>query len=105
MRPVDEVADEIRRRNIKRFFLTDDNFGLPFRTNPDYVSSVFSELAKLKLRGWTAQAEASVANYPDLLDEARAAHCDKLFIGFESINPANKKELGGKSSGAVDDMP
>ena len=28
LRPIDEVVDEIKRRNIKRFFLTDDNFGL-----------------------------------------------------------------------------
>lgn len=103
LRSVDHVVDEITRRGIKRFFLTDDNFGMPFRTHPKYVSSLFTELAKLPLRGWTAQAEASVANYPDLLDQARAAHCDKLFIGFESINPANKKELGGKGAGEVTD--
>lgn len=103
LRSVDEVAEEIRRRGIKRFFLTDDNFGLNFRINPDYISHVFSELAKLPLRGWTAQAEASVANFPELLDQARAAHCDKLFIGFESINPGNKKELGGKGAGQVSD--
>ena len=30
LRPIDEVVDEIKRRNIKRFFLTDDNFGLLF---------------------------------------------------------------------------
>jgi radical SAM superfamily enzyme YgiQ (UPF0313 family) len=103
LRKVEEVVEEIRRRDIRRFFLTDDNFGLNFRTNPEYISKVFSALEPLPLRGWTAQAEASVAQFPDLLDQARAAHCDKLFIGFESVNPGNRKELGGKGKGDVGD--
>jgi radical SAM superfamily enzyme YgiQ (UPF0313 family) len=101
LRPVDEVVDEIRRRNFKRFFLTDDNFGLPFRTNPDYMESLFKALAPLPLRGWTAQAEMIVGSDPDLLELARRAHLDKFFIGFESVNPENRRELGGKSKGLV----
>jgi len=103
LRPVEEIIEEIQRRRINRFFLTDDNFGLNFRINPDYTSQVLRSLARLPLRGWTAQAEAIVAHYPELLDEARAAHCDKLFIGFESLNPDNRKELGGKGRGEVND--
>ena len=100
-RSADEVVEEIQRRGIKRFFLTDDNFGLNFRLDPQYVSQMLSALQTLPLRGWTAQAEAIVADYPELLDQARAAHCDKLFIGFESINPDNKKEFGGKGKGEI----
>ena len=102
LRPIDEVVDEIRRRRIKRFFLTDDNFGLPFRTDPGYMEALFRALAPLPLQGWTAQAEMMVCEYPDLLDLARAAHLDKLFIGFESVNPDNRRELGGKSKGLVE---
>ena len=100
-RPIDEVVEEIQRRRIKRFFLTDDNFGLNFRTNPDYVVQLFEALAKLNLDGWTAQAEMMVGNYPELLKMARHAHLDKLFIGFESINAGNRRDLGGKSKGGV----
>lgn len=85
-RPVEEVVEEIERRHLKRFFLTDDNFGLNFRTNPNYISKVFDALAKLNLNGWTAQAEMMVGNFPELLAQARHAHLDKFFIGFESIN-------------------
>ena len=102
-RPIDEVVDEIKRRRLQRFFLTDDNFGLPFTTNPQYIEDLFKELAKLPLHGWTAQVEMSVAKRPDLLRLARKAHMDKMFIGFESINPANRKELGGKSNGVAED--
>ena len=57
LRPIDEVVDEIQRRRIRRFFLTDDNFGLAFRTNPDYIEALFKALVPLPLHGWTVQAE------------------------------------------------
>lgn len=99
LRPVDEVVDEIQRRGIKRFFLTDDNFGLNFTTDPDYCVELFEALRKLDLVGWTCQSEMSIAKYPDLLELSREAHLDKHFIGFESVNPDNRRELGGKSKG------
>jgi radical SAM superfamily enzyme YgiQ (UPF0313 family) len=100
-RPVEEVVEEIERRRIKRFFLTDDNFGLAFRTHPEYMETLFKALARLPLQGWTTQAEMMVADYPDLLRLARQANLDKFFIGFESVNPDNRKELGGKSKGLI----
>jgi len=103
LRPVEEVVDEITRRRIKRFFLTDDNFGLNFTTDPDYCAELFEALAKLDLQGWTCQSEMSIAKHRDLLEMSRAAHLDKHFIGFESINPNNRSELGGKSKGKTTD--
>jgi radical SAM superfamily enzyme YgiQ (UPF0313 family) len=96
-RPVEQIVEEIERRRIKRFFLTDDNFGLNFRLKPEYVESVFRALERLPLHSWTTQTEAVIAEYPDLLDLARRARLDKFFIGFETINPGNRHELGGKS--------
>ena len=101
LRPIDEVVDEIQRRDIKRFFLTDDNFGLNFSTDPDYCANLFEALSKLDLHGWTCQSEMSIAKYPELLEMSVAAHLDKHFIGFESINPDNRSELGGKSKGVA----
>lgn len=100
-RPVEEVVEEIERRRIDRFFLTDDNFGLAFAIDPDYTEKLFLALAKLPLRGWTTQAEMMVAKYPELLKLAKRAHLDKFFIGFESVNPENRRELGGKSKGMM----
>ena len=96
-RPVDEVVDEINRRGIKRFFLTDDNFGLNFTLDPDYCAELFEALARLDLHGWTCQSEMSIAKHPDLLEMSIAAHLDKHFIGFESVYPDNRSSLGGKS--------
>lgn len=102
-RPVESVVEEIERRRLKRFFLTDDNFGLNFRTSPEYLVELFDALERLPLRGWTAQSEMIVSEFPELLDRARHAHLDKLFIGFESLNPANRGELGGKSRGVAEE--
>ncbi len=99
LRPIDEVVDEIQRRGIKRFFLTDDNFGLNFSTDPDYCANLFTALSKLNLQGWTCQSEMSIAKFPELLEMSVAANLDKHFIGFESVNPDNRSELGGKSKG------
>ena len=99
LRPVEEIVEEIERRRLKRFFLTDDNFGLAFRTHPEYVEAVFRALAKLPLHGWTTQAEILIADYPDLLALAREANLDKVFLGFETVNPANRRELSGKGKG------
>jgi radical SAM superfamily enzyme YgiQ (UPF0313 family) len=101
-RPVDEVVDEIKRRKIKRFFLTDDNFGLNFTLDPDYCAELFEALAKLDLHGWTCQSEMSIAKHTELLEMSVAAHLDKHFIGFESVNPNNRSELGGKSKGKIE---
>jgi radical SAM superfamily enzyme YgiQ (UPF0313 family) len=102
-RPIEQIVEEIERRRIKRFFLTDDNFGLNFRINPGYIEQVFRTLERLPLHSWTAQSELIVAQFPDLLSLARRAHMDKFFVGFESINPANQRELGGKTKGQISD--
>jgi radical SAM superfamily enzyme YgiQ (UPF0313 family) len=52
----------------------------------------------MPLHGWTAQAEMMVGEFPELLDHARRAHLDKFFIGFESVNTGNRREMGGKSN-------
>ncbi len=100
-RPVDEVVEEIERRDIKRFFLTDDNFGLNFRTDPTYIEQLFRALRKLPLNGWTNQAEMMVGDFPDLIQLSKEAHMDKFFIGFESVNSGNKRDLGGKAKGNI----
>lgn len=101
LRPIEEVIDEIQRRQIKRFFLTDDNFGLNFTTDPDYCAELFEALTKLDLHGWTCQSEMSIAKHPELLKMSVAAHLDKHFVGFESVNPDNRSSLGGKSKGVA----
>jgi radical SAM superfamily enzyme YgiQ (UPF0313 family) len=56
------------------------------------------------LHSWTTQTELIIAEFPDLLDLARRAHLDKFFVGFESINPDNRRDLGGKTKGQAADI-
>ncbi|MBI4672938.1 MAG: B12-binding domain-containing radical SAM protein [Chloroflexi bacterium] len=103
LRPVDQIVEEIERRRLKRFFLTDDNFGLNFRLHPKYMEQLFRALAKLPIDSWSAQSEMMVAEFPTLLALAREAHLDKFFIGFESVNSGNRRDLGGKSKGQIEE--
>lgn len=103
LRPIEQIVEEIERRRLKRFFLTDDNFGLNFRIHPEYMEQLFRALAKLPLHSWSAQSEMMVAQFPDLLALAKEAHLDKFFIGFESINADNRRDLGGKSKGQIEE--
>jgi radical SAM superfamily enzyme YgiQ (UPF0313 family) len=103
-RPVEQIVEEIKRRKLTRFFLTDDNLGLNFHTDPAYIEQVFRALEPMPIRSWTTQTELIVAQYPDLIELARLAHMDKFFIGFESINPDNRRDLGGKTKGQVADV-
>jgi len=88
LRPIDHVVEEIERRKLKRFFLTDDNFGLNFRLHPEYMEQLFRRLARLPIDSWSAQSEMMVAQFPDLLKLAREAHLDKFFIGSNRSIPA-----------------
>jgi radical SAM superfamily enzyme YgiQ (UPF0313 family) len=97
-RPVDEVVEEIERRGIRYFGVTDDNFGLNFHIAPEYLEELFQAMEKLPLHSWHAQGELIVAQHPNLLRLARRAHLDKIYIGFESINPSNRRSLGGKTT-------
>ncbi|MDQ7029045.1 MAG: DUF4070 domain-containing protein [Ardenticatenia bacterium] len=47
---------------------------------------------------------AHCGRLPGALRLARRAHLDKFFIGFESVNPGNRRELGGKSRGQAEQI-
>jgi hypothetical protein len=53
-RPVEEVVDEIERRQIKRFFLTDDNFAAQLYVGTRLCADLFEGLSKLDLQGGRA---------------------------------------------------
>ena len=69
------------------------------------IGSFRGELTE-KLLEWAEGSGCQVSTVEplppdDLLDLARRAHFDKFFIGFESVNPDNRRELGGKSKGLI----
>jgi radical SAM superfamily enzyme YgiQ (UPF0313 family) len=99
-RPLEEVLKEIETlKGRKLVVFVDDNIV----GNPKFAKELFRALIPYKIK-WVAQASVTVARYDELLKLAAASGCISLFIGFESISPANLAAVGKKIN-AVNDYP
>jgi radical SAM superfamily enzyme YgiQ (UPF0313 family) len=91
-RPVEEVLREIETLNQKEFIVfVDDNIV----GNPKYAEELFHALIPYKIK-WVSQASVTVAKNDELLKLAAASGCLDLFIGFETLSPANLAAVGKK---------
>ncbi len=89
-RPAEQFRDELERLNSKRLlFFVDDNL---FSTQAA-LDALLRILAPLRRR-WSCQISIDVARDPALLDRLAAAGCRYVLIGFESLEPANLKQMG-----------
>ncbi|WP_027624526.1 B12-binding domain-containing radical SAM protein [Clostridium lundense] len=80
-RPIDDVIKDINALKTKHIMFIDDNF----IGNPKWTRKLLEEIKPLKLK-WNAAVTSNIVDMPELLDEMKAAGCQSLFIGFESIN-------------------
>ena len=88
-RPVQEVVDEIRSMPPGGIVFVDDNIiGLPSR-----AKELFKAMIPLK-RKWYSQADLKLARDPELLELCAKSGCQWLFMGIESINTQNLKDIG-----------
>ena len=71
-----------------RYYFSDDNFFV----NKNKRRQLLEELVPLKIR-WMAQTDISIAEDEELLSLAYKSGCAFLFIGFESLNSANLKNI------------
>ncbi|WP_321476139.1 radical SAM protein [uncultured Paludibaculum sp.] len=91
-RPVDDVIAEVAdvskggRRGL--IFFVDDNLAC----EPERLKEFLRALIPLKVR-WVGQAGINVAHDPELLDLIVRSGCRCLLIGFESLQPANLREM------------
>ncbi len=91
-RPVEEVLKEIETLNRKEFIVfVDDNIV----GNPKFAEELFRALIPYKIK-WVSQASVTVARNDELLRLAAASGCVDLFIGFETLSPANLAAVGKK---------
>ena len=83
-RPMAEIERELSRMDDHLVFFLDDNL----LANRRHARALFD-----LLRGsgivWQAAASLDVARDPRYLEEAYEAGCRSLFVGFESLSPAN----------------
>lgn len=88
-RPLDEVIAEVyAARRAKLIFFVDDNLAC----EADRLKQFLRALIPLRI-GWVGQAGINVAHDPELLDLIVRSGCRCLLIGFESLQPANLREM------------
>ena len=93
-RPVEEILKEIETFNKRKLIVfVDDNIV----GNPKFAKELFRALVPYRIK-WVGQASVTIARDDELLKLAAASGCIDLFIGFESISPANLAAAGKKTN-------
>ena len=92
-RPVDDVVAEVAATSVggdrsRLIFFVDDNLACEV----DRLKEFLRALIPLRVR-WVGQAGINVAHDPELLDLIVRSGCRCLLIGFESLQPANLREM------------
>ena len=94
-RSADDIEKLIRAnaaQGVIHYFITDDNFA----RNKNW-EAIFDRMAELRAEGinirFLIQVDCLVHKIPNFIEKAKAAGCTQAFIGLESINPANLKEM------------
>ena len=87
-------------KGVRNFFFTDDNFA-----RSQIWSEVFDGMIEMRQAGidvgFMMQVDTQSCKIPHFVEKAKAAGCRSVFIGMESVNPANI-EAAGKSQNSVD---
>ena len=92
-------ADDIERliranyaQGVTHYFITDDNFARNKNWEP-----IFDRMAELRAEGidirFLIQVDVLAHKIPRFIEKAKRAGCKQVFIGLESINPENLKEM------------
>jgi len=97
-RPIEDVIDEIRSMPPGDIMFVDDNI----IGSPQRAKELFAAMIPLKRR-WYSQADLKLAKDPELLELCARSGCKWLFIGIESINTQNIREVGKARVNRVDE--
>ncbi len=86
---LEKIVRENYAQNIKRFFITDDNFA----RNGEW-EQLFDRLIALRGKGcpnigFTIQVDTLCHKIPNFIEKAAQAGVRRVFIGLENINPDN----------------
>ncbi|PWU09151.1 MAG: B12-binding domain-containing radical SAM protein [Verrucomicrobia bacterium] len=89
-RPVEDVLAEISAIKHEKsiFFFVDDNI----TSNLDQAKEFFRALIPLGIR-WVSQSSINAAHDEEFLDLLKRSGCQGVLIGFESLNPANLRDM------------
>ncbi|HEY3409663.1 MAG TPA: radical SAM protein [Propionicimonas sp.] len=95
-RSVDAVIADVEASSHKTFFFVDDNLV----ADREHVRELCRRLKPLGVL-WAAQGTLTMANDPTLLAEMKAAGCELILIGFESLEPVSLAAMGKRWSSAL----
>ena len=89
-RPIEDILAELEllKREKKLFFFVDDNI----TSNLNEAKEFFRALIPLGIR-WVSQASINAAHDEEFLELLVRSGCQGVLIGFESLNPANLKDM------------
>jgi radical SAM superfamily enzyme YgiQ (UPF0313 family) len=87
-RPVAEVVAEIRSQPRRNLFFVDDNL----IADPEAAKALFRALVPLRIR-WVSQASVDQVSDPELMRLMVESGCLGNVIGFESLDPANLRQM------------
>lgn len=87
----ERVLEEVKRNNKRYIFFYDDNFTADLKRAHKIMDGL--DDLDLKRNVWTAQVRSDVAKDPELVEKMARSGCERVYIGFESINPKTLKTL------------
>ncbi len=95
MHSIERVMEELGRIRTRRAFIYDDNFA----ANPKRTHELLDRMIEASLPfKWSTQVRADVTRDTELVAKMKQAGCHRVYIGFESINPATLEGLEKKQS-------
>jgi radical SAM superfamily enzyme YgiQ (UPF0313 family) len=96
-RPIDHVIREMRSVREKWLLVVDDNLIGTSKAHIQRAKDLFTAMIAADLgKKWICQVTINMADDDELLDLARRAGCQGVFIGFESPSVQGLAEVGKK---------
>lgn len=85
-----EIKNALKSFNTNNIFFYDDNF----TANKKRVKLLADLLIKENIKiEWSAQVRSDIAKDPELIKKLSMVGCDRVFVGFESIDDQTLQEL------------
>ncbi len=89
------VLEDLERAPTRQIFFYDDNFA----ANPKRTHALLDEMIRRKMGlKWTAQVRADITRDRELVAKMRRSGCLRVYIGFESIDPATLEGMNKRQS-------
>lgn len=91
-----ELIEHTLAQGRKKIFFGDDNFTAVPKRSKELLEKILSK--GIKMPPWLAQVRVESANDPELLKLMKRAGCERVCIGFESVNEATLKAFNKHST-------